>query len=54
LILCFGDVTNISKLEHSKAENNLKNTLLKSVSHELKTPMSSIIHFAENLNELVD
>mmetsp|Transcript_12322 Transcript_12322/g.23389 ORF Transcript_12322/g.23389 Transcript_12322/m.23389 type:complete len:452 (+) Transcript_12322:148-1503(+) len=38
------DVTDVLLLERSQAESRFKNVLLRSVSHELKTPTNGILH----------
>mmetsp|Transcript_31295 Transcript_31295/g.54349 ORF Transcript_31295/g.54349 Transcript_31295/m.54349 type:complete len:712 (+) Transcript_31295:71-2206(+) len=44
VVVVIKDVTDILQLERSQAESRFKNVLLRSVSHELKTPTNGILH----------
>lgn len=41
----------IQKIEHSKALNKIKDSFLTVFSHELKTPLNSIINFSEHIKK---
>jgi K+-sensing histidine kinase KdpD len=43
-VLIVRDVTELLQLEQTRHETRLKNIMLRSVSHELKTPTNSLIH----------
>eukprot|EP00359_Climacostomum_virens_P009351 CAMPEP_0204902660 /NCGR_PEP_ID=MMETSP1397-20131031/3802_1 /ASSEMBLY_ACC=CAM_ASM_000891 /TAXON_ID=49980 /ORGANISM="Climacostomum Climacostomum virens, Strain Stock W-24" /LENGTH=692 /DNA_ID=CAMNT_0052071197 /DNA_START=69 /DNA_END=2147 /DNA_ORIENTATION=+ len=44
VVVVIKDVTAVVKLERAQAESRLKNIILRSVSHELKTPTNGILH----------
>ena len=46
LITCF-DITKSVKYEKESTENKTKTSIIKSFSHELRTPISAIMYFAE-------
>jgi signal transduction histidine kinase len=46
LVSC-SDITNLIQLEHSSAENKAKTSLIRSFSHEMRTPISAILHFTD-------
>jgi signal transduction histidine kinase/CheY-like chemotaxis protein len=43
-VVVIKDVTNVIQLERTQVESQFKNVMLRSVSHELKTPTNSIVH----------
>ncbi|CAG9328310.1 unnamed protein product [Blepharisma stoltei] len=49
LFLIVRDATQIIDLELNIANNKMKTLLLRTVSHELKTPLNSIIYFTDDL-----
>mmetsp|Transcript_9291 Transcript_9291/g.17789 ORF Transcript_9291/g.17789 Transcript_9291/m.17789 type:complete len:705 (-) Transcript_9291:22-2136(-) len=49
VVVVIKDVTNVLKLERTQSESRFKNVLLRSVSHELKTPTNAIIHSIQSL-----
>ncbi|CAG9314371.1 unnamed protein product [Blepharisma stoltei] len=51
LFLSIKNANHIIILEEDIAKENLKNLILRSASHELKTPLNSILHFTNELLE---
>mmetsp|Transcript_9286 Transcript_9286/g.17774 ORF Transcript_9286/g.17774 Transcript_9286/m.17774 type:complete len:696 (-) Transcript_9286:23-2110(-) len=49
VVVVMKDVSSVLKLERSQNESRFKNVLLRSVSHELKTPTNAIIHSLQSL-----
>mmetsp|Transcript_9288 Transcript_9288/g.17781 ORF Transcript_9288/g.17781 Transcript_9288/m.17781 type:complete len:695 (-) Transcript_9288:22-2106(-) len=49
VVVVVKDVSSVLKLERSQNESRFKNVLLRSVSHELKTPTNAIIHSLQSL-----
>lgn len=44
VVVVIKDISDVLKLERAQVESHFKNILLRSVSHELKTPTNGIIH----------
>jgi signal transduction histidine kinase/ActR/RegA family two-component response regulator len=44
VVVVIKDVTDVIQLERTKVESQFRNMMLRSVSHELKTPTNSILH----------
>lgn len=50
-VVVIKDVTEVLQLERTKVESQFKNVMLRSVSHELKTPTNGIMHSVQAVSE---
>lgn len=49
VVIVLKDVTDVIKLERTQNESQFKNVMLRSVSHELKTPTNGILHSVQGV-----
>lgn len=52
IIVVLKDVTQLIELERSQAESKFKSLLLRSVSHEIRSPITAVIHAVRGITEV--